>query len=514
MCVMATLPNILLMTSDQQHWSTLGSLNARIHTPALDRLCAEGTQFRRAYCPNPTCSPTRASLITGQYPSRHGCWAIGVKLSENVPTVGEQFTNLGYATSLIGKAHFQPLASTPDSPSIECQPLLRDLAYWRAFKGDWYGFQRVETARMHGHESHVGQHYALWMEEQGLPNWAEYFQRWPRDPHDKYPNHYLGGGDTWDLPERFHHSHWVGERTCAQIEEYAAAGRPFFLWSSFFDPHPPYVVPEPWASMYDPQDMAIGHLHEGELDTMPQHHRRTQEPTPDFSAWDEPGGHGVHGFHSHLHDPDNLRYCMALYYGMVSLMDANIGRILATLDRCGLTDNTLVVFTSDHGHFLGQHGLIAKGPFHYEDLIRVPMIVRQPGTVPAGQTSAALQSLVDLPSTFLDAIGADIPTIMQGVSQWPTWQGQDECARTWALVENRHNPTTVHLRTLVTARYKLTLYRNTAEGEMFDLIQDPGETRNLFQDPAYADTLVRLMHQFLQAEMERESSPMPRVAGA
>ncbi len=511
---MLNSPNILLLTTDQQHFSTLGSRNPRIHTPALDRLCAEGTQFSRAYCPNPTCSPTRASLITGQYPSRHGCWAIGVKLPEDIPTVGDEFAVLGYATSLIGKAHFQPLASTPASSSIECQPLLRDLNYWRAFKGDWYGFHRVETGRMHGHESHVGQHYALWMEEQGLHNWQEYFQRWPPDPEDGYSRHYLSSGETWDLPERFHHSHWVGQRTCAQIQEYARAGRPFFLWSSFFDPHPPYIVPDPWASMYDPAHMEIGHLREDELASMPRHFRLTQEPEPDFSAWDEPGGQGVHGFHSHLHNEEHLKHCMALYYGMVSLIDTNVGRILDTLDSCGLAENTLVVFTSDHGHFLGHHGLIAKGPFHYEDLIRVPMIVRQPGRVPAGQTSEALQSLVDLPQTFLVAAGGEAPPIMQGVNQWPVWQGLEAGARHWALVENRHNPTTVHLRTLITQRHKLTLYRGSSEGEMFDLHQDPDETCNLYHDPAHQETRASLLHQFLQAEMERETSPMPRVAGA
>ncbi len=506
--------NILLITSDQQHWSTLGSLNPRICTPALDRICAEGTQFNRAYCPNPTCSPTRASLITGQYPSRHGCWAIGVKLPEDVPTVGEEFTRMGYTTSLIGKAHFQPLASTPDSSSIECQPLLRDLDYWRAFKGNWYGFQQVETARMHGHESHAGQHYALWMEKQGLPNWQEYFQRWPPDPNDKYSSHYLRGGNSWDLPEEFHHSHWVGQRTCAHIQQNAADSRPFFIWSSFFDPHPPYVVPEPWASMYKPEDMEIGHLVPGELEKMPRHHHLAQQPTPDFSAWDEPGGQNVHGFHSHLHDEETLKRSMALYYGMVSLMDANIGLILDALDESGLAENTLVVFTSDHGHFLGHHGLIAKGPFHYEDLIRVPMVVRQPGVVPAGRTSESLQSLVDYPQTFLAVAGGEPPSVMQGINQWPVWQDKESSARDWALVENRHNPTTVHLRTFVTERYKLTLYRGTSEGELFDLDLDPGETRNLFHDPESAGLRADLMHRFLQAEMERETSSMARVSGA
>lgn len=512
---MSQPPNILLITSDQQHWNTLGACNPRIRTPALDRLCREGTRFRRAYCPNPTCSPTRASLITGQYPSTHGCWAIGVKLPEDAHTVGADFTRLGYATGLIGKAHFQPLASTPESPSIECQPLLRDLDFWRQFRGDWYGFQDVETARMHGHESHAGQHYALWMEEHGLEDWQSYFQTWPRDPNDRYGRAgHLHAGGAWDLPERFHHSHWVGERTCDYIRRCADRGRPFFLWSSFFDPHPPYAVPEPWHSMYDPADMEIGRRMPGELDPMPCHHQLTQRRDPDFSAWHEPGGQGVHGFHSHLHTEERLRLSTAIYYGMVSLMDRNIGRMLDALDESGLRENTLVVFTSDHGHFLGQHGLIAKGPFHYEDLIRVPMIVRQPGTVPEGRESDALQSLVDFPQTFLSAARGESPSSMQGVDQWDVWRGGEDAAREWAMVENRHNPTTVHLRTLVTDRYKLTLYRGTEEGELFDLHEDPGETRNRFHDHRYADILSRLLRRFLQAEMEKESSPMARVAGA
>jgi arylsulfatase A-like enzyme len=183
-------PNILFISSDQQHYSALGAVNPRIHTPHLDRLAHDGMRFDRAYCPNPTCSPTRASLITGMYPSSHGCWAIGVKLPEDVPTVGDIFQQHGYASILIGKAHFQPLKSQPGSESIECQPLLRDLNFWRTFHGPWYGFDHVETARMHANESHAGQHYAIWMEEKGLSNWRDYFQPWPPDQHDKYRGPY------------------------------------------------------------------------------------------------------------------------------------------------------------------------------------------------------------------------------------------------------------------------------------------------------------------------------------
>ena len=151
-------PNILLITSDQQHHDTIGKFNSKIQTPYLDKLCDEGMNFTRAYCPSPVCTPSRASIITGQYPSSHGAWTIGVKLDEEVETIGELLYKNGYSTGLIGKAHFQPLTSVPGQESIEGQPTLRDLEFWKNFKGPWYGFEHIELARNHADESHVGQH--------------------------------------------------------------------------------------------------------------------------------------------------------------------------------------------------------------------------------------------------------------------------------------------------------------------------------------------------------------------
>lgn len=506
-------PNILLITTDQHHYSALGALNPKIRTPHLDRLACQGTLFERAYCVNPTCSPSRATLITGLYPSQHGCWAIGVKLPEDVPTAGDLLQGHGYQSILVGKAHFQPLRSLPGMESLECQPLMRDLDFWRDFHGPWYGFNHVETARMHANESHAGQHYALWLEEKGLANWRDYFDPWPPQPNSKYSGpFYHRDSLTWDLPEEYHPTHWVGERSVANIERCAAGGQPFFLWASFFDPHPPYVLPEPWASMYDPADMDPGQYTPGEFDAMPPHFARTRQEKPDFSDYNEPGGYGLHGFHSHLHSDDELRRSMACYYGMVSLVDAEVGRILDCLDRLGIADNTLVIFSTDHGHFLGQHGLIAKGAFHYEDLLRIPLIVRYPGHVPAGVVSQALQSQIDFVPTLLDAAGVEVPGAMQGTSQLTAWA--TAAGRDWALVENRHNPTSVHLRTLVTPRYKITVYRNHDYGELFDLLADPRELHNRWSDPAYASIKQDLLLRFVQAEIQREPTRMPRITHA
>jgi len=525
-------PNILLITSDQHHHTCLGSVNPKIKTPALDRLAAEGTRFDRAYTPNPVCTPTRASIITGLYPSVHGAWTIGVKLPEDVPTVGAQLSLAGYRTGLVGKAHFQPTRTEPGSESLESQPLMRDLDFWRDFHGPWYGFDHVEVCRNHADESHAGQHYGIWLEEQGLKNWKDYFQPWPPDPSLPKRRH------TWDLPQELHYNVWIAERTNALIEEADSQNKPFFLWASFPDPHPPYLVPEPWASMYDPSEMEPGELLPDEHEANPPHFGLAQEEKPDYSAWKETQW-GNHGFQSHRHTREAFQKDMAVYYGMTSFMDQQIGRILQKLDDLGLADNTLVVFSTDHGHFLGQHGLIAKGAFHYEDLIRVPFLARWPKGVdeqgkeitriPAGHVSSSLQSTVDLAPTFLTAAGLPIPGLMQGYDQTLDWCGSVDSApplaepvaqgvhrgpRDHVIVENRHQPTLVHLRTYVDQRYKLTVYRNQPYGELFDLQDDPHETRNLWADPAHATLKAQLLHNAVQYEIQREPTRMPRISGA
>ena len=506
-------PNILLITTDQQHWQTLGCLNPRIKTPHLDRLAQEGVLFERAYCANPVCSPSRASILTGLYPSWHHCWTIGVKLPEDVPTVSSMLAADGFDTSLIGKAHLQPLASTVDSPSLECQPTLRDLGFWRTFSGPWYGFDHVEISRAHADESHAGQHYALWMEERGLADWRDHFQPWPPDPAaPRRRRYWMRDSTSWSLPERYHHSTWIGERTIAAIERSVASQRPFFAWASFLDPHPPYLVPEPWASMYEPDEMVPGEMQPGELADLPPHYALTQEVAPDVAVYRET--FGVHGLGAHRLDRRELQRYMAAYYGMISFVDQQIGEVLAALDRLGEAENTLIVFTTDHGHFLGQHGLTDKGPYHFEDLLRIPMIVRYPRLVAGGRRSAALQSQVDLAPTFLEAAGMPVPGLMQGVSQLGTWRGVDESARDHVLVENRMEPTRMVLRTYVDHRHKMTVYRNNDYGELYDLERDPGERRNLWDDHGSIRLKLRLLHRMVQAEMQREPTRMRRVAGA
>jgi len=317
---------------------------------------------------------------------------------------------------------------------------------------------------------------------------------------------------AWDLPEEFHYTRWTGEQVRARLEGAAADGRPFVIMANFHDPHPPYLVPEPWAGLYDPADMVPGEVVPGEHDRNPLHFRMTQEEDPDFRGrfFED---HAIHGGHSHLVDRGELQKDMATYYGMISFLDEEIGRILDSLDRLGLAGNTLLVFTTDHGHFLGQHGLIAKAIHHYEDLLRLPFIVRWPGRVQAGATSDAIQNLVDLAPTFLAATGLEVPGIMTGVDQLATWCG-GEAARAWSITENRHTRTNFHMRTYVNRRYKITVYRKWDDGELWDLQEDPGEINNLWHDPGAVGLKCQLLREFMQATIQCEPTRMPRIAGA
>lgn len=483
----------------------MGYLNPEVRTPNLDRLVKRGMTFHRAYTVNPTCTPTRASWITGLYPSQHGAYSLGTKLAEDVPTVGSIFQKHGYRTALVGKAHFQPLASTEQYPSLESYPVLHDLDFWRKFHGPFYGFQHVELARNHTDEPHVGQHYALWMEEKGHADWRKYFL--PAHPRMK-------PGQPWEIPAEIHYNAWISERTMALMDQYVGENRNFFLWASFFDPHPEYMVPEPYASMYDPDKVTVPEYRDGEFEDKPPYFKLSRQQSPDFSAFKEDGGHGIHGARSHLRPRQDMAKHIATMYGMMTMLDEHVGKILDHLDHLGLAENTLVCFTTDHGDYWGQHGLVAKAIHHYEDLLRVPLVVSMPGTIPAGTVSNSLQSTVDLAQTFLSMAGLPVPRTMTGVDEKEVWTGKRDSLRSHVMVENQHQPTTMNMRTYINRRYKLTVHFNRKYGELSDLEKDPGEYVNLWNDPGSQELLRELLLEFIYGEMAKAPLPMPRIAAA
>lgn len=499
--------NVLFITSDQQHFDTLGVNNPEIYTPNLDRLCKSGTTFDRAYTVNPTCTPTRATMITGKYPSQHGSWTLGTKLPESCTTIGDLMHQKGMKTSLIGKAHFQPLASTEEYSSLESYPTLQDLDFWKNFSDDFYGFDTVKLTRNHTNEAHVGQHYALWLEEKGVKNWKDYFLA-PTGTMDKAQKY------TWNIPEEYHYDAWIADESNKMLEEYKKNGDQFMLWASFFDPHPSYFVPENWVNMYDPEKLTLPTLHPQELEKATELHKLTQEENPDFSKF-QSSEYAIHGCLSHIKEDEmTRRKNLAIYYSMVSLMDKYIGKILDKLDELDLTKNTIIVFTTDHGHYVGQHGLVAKGPFMFEDAIKVPYIVSLKDKIPSNTRSDALQSIVDIPVTFLDYCDIDVPFDWTGKNQREVWEGKKDTVRKHIICEHNHDRDTLNLRAYVDERYKLVVMQGQEYGELYDLQNDPKEINNLFADEDYKEIKTQLLMKYIWAELEKESLFMPRIAHA
>lgn len=516
--------NFLLITSDQQHFMTMGYNNPQVKTPNLDRLAEGGMISDRAYCPNPTCTPTRASMITGTYPSQHGAWTLGTKLPEKTCTLGDILLDNDYSTTLIGKAHFQPLASTPKYPSLESYPIMQDLEFWRNYNQKFYGFEKIELLRNHTTESHIGQHYAIWLEQKGYSDWKDYYLNPTGNMDSKHyrrleqivkeDGNMLGAERTWGkwgIPLEAHYNTWISERTNYYLEKSKQTNKPFFIWSSFPDPHPEYFVPEPYASMYDPEQIDLQLLHKGEVSNPLV--ERAHQLNPDFSPFKESKWE-IHGCHSHLQEEEELRKDVALYYGMVTYMDEHIGKILDKLDELKLTDQTLVIFTTDHGHFFGQHGLIRKGPFHYEDAIKVPYITKLPGKIKAGSRSNGLLSLVDITPTVLDCLDIDIPIHMTGISQKDVLFGKCDSVRKWVICENKHERNNLNMRTFVNERYKITVYQKHNFGDLYDLENDPLELNNLWNNPEYQSLKLELLQLYIDAELEKESIFMPRIKQA
>lgn len=489
-------PNILLITSDQQHFSMLGKINDKIKTPNLDRLASEGTMFSRAYCPNPTCSPSRASILTGMYPSEHGCWSLGTKLPEDTPTMSQYLADNGYETALIGKAHFQPTRGTKEYPSIESPEYMWDLDFWRSFDKDFYGFKHIELLRNHTAEHWIGQHYLAWLEDNGCKDWKKYFFA----PRGRMRNKEMG---NWKIPEKYHYNTWIAERTNSLLEEYQKEGKPFFLWASFPDPHYPQIVPSPWDKMYKPEDMELPDFSFDEHKKNPPYFAEVFKLFPKLKEYKE-SGYGVHGLHTHLYNKKRQQKKLAYAYGMMSFMDKYIGKILDKLKELGLEENTIIVFTTDHGDLFGQHGFIHKCIFHYEDLLKVPMIVKYKNHLPSNVSSDSLQSLVDLAPTLVGLCGLDIPKSMSGVNQADVWRGDVRNQREYIICENRHEPHVMHLVSYVEDRYKITVYEGREYGELYDLKEDSGEHNNLWNDKNSQDIKADMLFKYLCAEMQKD----------
>ena len=319
---------------------------------------------------------------------------------------------------------------------------------------------------------------------------------------------------TWNsaLPVALHNSTWIGDRTVEFLR--AHKDRDFCVWASFPDPHHPFDAPEPWCRLHDPDDVELPEHRTLDLERRPWWHRAALEGVPQMS------NETLRGFRERFsrtprQTDAQLRALIANYYGMISLIDHQVGRIRLAIRDLGLEGNTLVVYSTDHGDWLGDHGLLLKGPMAYEGLLRVGLLFEGPG-VPAGKVVDDPVSTLDLAQTFCDYGGGTLPPGAHSRSLRPLVEGnasRDFAASEWDLRASRCG-VDLRLRTVRTQRHKLTLELDSGAGELYDLDGDPFEMDNRFGDSGMAAVQRELTAMIGSRPADARTEPLPQVGMA
>jgi arylsulfatase A-like enzyme len=527
---MARRPNFLLIITDQHRADYLGCAGHPVlRTPHIDRLAERGVRFERFYVASPVCMPNRASLMTGRLPSLHGVRSNGIPLSVQANTFVEALRDAGYRTALIGKSHLQTMTgippiygraipaglTLPNDDAVEAlKPYASPDAYeqenrphWRnpdhAVATPFYGFDRVRLCIDHG--DIVGGDYSHWLRSKGfdpaklqgranaLPSNAVCPQAW-----------------RTAIPEELYPTSYVAEQTIATLDDWSNAGTddPFFLMMSFPDPHHPFTPPGRYWDMYDPADAVLPEsFYAAPSDAKPiamayRHGQADQvdrETTPKIIAIDE----------------REAKEAVALTCGMISMIDDAVGRVVKRLTELGLKDETIIIFTSDHGDLLGDHRLLLKGPVHLQSVVRVPFIWSEPGAT-AARIDQSLASTLDIPVSVLTRAGLAGPNGMQGHDLNPRIAAKAASRQSCAIVEEESPyavlglSAPVRCRSVVTDDWRLTLYEDESYSELYDLKNDPAEMHNLWGRTEYRDMQAKLLEAMArQYLIYGDVSPMP-----
>lgn len=451
-------PNILWYCTDQQRFDTIGALgNPCVETPAIDRLVSRGLAFTQTYCQSPICTPSRSSFMTGLYPSRlHNTRNGNATFPDGTPLISKLIADQGYDCGLIGKFHLQ-------SAGYRTEPRIKDdgFRYWKfshAPRDDW----------------EPGTHdYADWVREQGADLNAL------RESEDR-------------VPAALHQTTWATTRAIEFLSE-NRGDSPWMLNINVYDPHPPFIPPKAYTEKFQPGDMPGPAFRESDLAAQAA-----------LAAAD---------FQTEARDPSEFhgKQVQADYYAMIALIDEQFGRLMQFLEESGEAENTVVIFTSDHGETLGDHGLLYKGCRFYEGLVRVPLIFSCPAHFVTGETSDTPVELLDLSATLLELAGAEIPEYHQGHSLLSHLSGA--CPPTTTVrpfvrceyfdalapkfTQGNGTFATMHRRD----NYKLVIYHSLGLGELFDLDTDPNEHQNLWQDPDFQEIKNDLIFESFNAHV-------------
>jgi len=451
------MPNILWICTDQQRYDTVAGLNnSHIRTPNLRRFMEQSVTFTHAYVQNPVCSPSRASFLTGRYPHTTGLRANGQRIRESETLVTRVLADAGYECGLVGKLHLSPCAGGLVEDRI------RD-GYHRF----WWSHGLPDA--WPGHNM-----WRVWLQSQGVA--------WPAPGSDN---------PAWGVPidPRFTQTAWCSETAIRFMREQARF-RPWLISVNFFQPHEPFWPARDYFDRYDPEKIPPPAYRPGELDAKPVYQRIDHQAAS--------GGRNLSFTRT---DDLTHRRITAAYYAMIEQIDYEFGRMLAALEDTGQAGNTVVVFMSDHGEMLGDHGIYLKGPYFYDCAMRVPLMIRWPGRFQAGRKTDALVEMVDVAPTLLEAAGIPVTPGMQGKPLTKLLRGETETHRDSVYMEYYDSsqpydppPMATSVRT---RNRKLTVYHSLGAGELYDLERDPGEFNNLWPNagarPMREEMLLKLI---------------------
>lgn len=508
----ARRPNVVVLIADQLRADHVGfGGNPVVRTPHLDRLAQRSAVFGRAHVANPTCMPNRATLLTGRWPSAHGTRCNGIPLDPDASTFVRQLARCGYSTAAVGKLHHQnmgwdfepdqreqiaataPLLLDPnacDAAERNREPgwdrwedRARHEARHLPLPRDYYGYDEVDLVV--GHGDVPGGHWPHWARAKGVDPDALGGPGAGRERCAAWEQVY-----TSSVPAQAHPTAYIGERAEARVRAAAARDEPFFLFVSFPDPHHPFAPPAEYAHRYDPASIPLPVGFHQDHSASPTHVQRmvaargtpNPDPTMTFCVTEE-----------------QYRAAAAAQYGLIEFMDEQIGRVLAALEETGQAEDTVVLFTSDHGDLFGDHGLMLKHFVHYRAVTRVPLLVHGPRAgLLARRDVDALVSTADLAPTLLELAGAPAFRGIQGRSLVPLLEGRAGSVRDALLVEEdqpfslKGLPAPVRMRTVLTDRGRMTRYFGAGELELYDHGTDPDELVNLAGDPHAAGLRAHL----------------------
>lgn len=450
---MTDRPNILVIHADQHRCDSLGAYgNPDIRTPHIDALAADGIRHDSHFCTFPVCTPSRYSLLSGLHVHQHLGWSNHCTLPSGLPTFPRTLRKSGYRTKAVGKMHF-----TPTYLDV--------------------GFQEMQLSEQDG-PGRFDDDYHRYLQSEGLCDRLDLIDQrreYRKDASDEYWQ--TLGAMVSDLDEEHHSTTWIADRAMEELANWNEDGN--LLMAGFIKPHHPFDPPAPWHEMYDPDALTL----------VPGW---TENCLPRDIAY-SPGY-----FPNADTTEPQLRRAMAYYYATISQIDHHVGRMVDLLKQKGLYDDTLIVYTSDHGDFLGFHHLLLKGNHMYDPLMRIPLIVKYPGQCGAGQATAALSSNVDMAPTLLRRAHCEIPQTMGGLDLEERPEGRDA-----VFAEAGRREYMVRTRTR-----KLLLARDQDASLFFDLEGDPHELENLHADPTRREEVADLRERLLDWSLFTCPSPV------